>query len=446
LQLEGLISTFEFTIPENVDVVNEHELSSVVNPRLNQALNQFQVEVWYGDLDTDKYQKQRFIIVDTPNSFANDITRFAYKAYSREYENKFIRLINWPGVLVNEYVQRVTYNPNSSLDTEITIGLNRTPRDNRLIRAELVKDFVYRLVNQTVSETPYQFSIQPSVDSIKIYKSSGGSWILLIKDVDYEIIEDSYTRIKRINYITEGNANLNIGDITYIDYKLEEPLTFGLIRVDSPTLRSEYDFYYDELSSTIKYFVPTIPQVFSKESVLSYDPVIPADSQIKVNIYYEATDLQPNDELFPNLVKDALTIKQVVDNILSYGDEDDDSGKWQAFYSSSLLNELRSGFAFNNATLLAALNETLKAFDAIAVPDTINKRFYIYAKDTPDSFSENGTIVSSYRQPTQLSIEYGKYLKDIQQSVSTEDIVTVIRGLGRDNLLPNSATPTGFNE
>lgn len=106
LQLEGTVSTFEFEIVENIDRVtaltynsilerNESTgLNSEVNPRLNEALDQFQVEVWYGDLDTEDYQKQRFIIINTPNSFGDDITRFSYKAYSREYENKFIRVID----------------------------------------------------------------------------------------------------------------------------------------------------------------------------------------------------------------------------------------------------------------------------------------------------------------------------------------------------------------
>ena len=169
LQLEGLISTFDFTIPENIDVVQNTNLNNIVNPRLNEALDQFQVEVWYGDLATENYQKQRFIIIDTPNSFGNDTTRFSYRAYSREYENKFIRVVNWPGVLVEEYIQEQVYNISNNIDQAITVNLDYKLKDERLIRAELVKDFVYRLVNQTVSETPYQFSIQPKESSLKIF-------------------------------------------------------------------------------------------------------------------------------------------------------------------------------------------------------------------------------------------------------------------------------------
>lgn len=53
LELEGLISTFDFTIPENIEqalVTEDGELTStqlqtIVNPRLNETLDQFQVEV-----------------------------------------------------------------------------------------------------------------------------------------------------------------------------------------------------------------------------------------------------------------------------------------------------------------------------------------------------------------------------------------------------------------
>lgn len=45
LQLEGLVSTFNFTIPENVEIVGDYGLDSIVNPRINETLDQFQVEV-----------------------------------------------------------------------------------------------------------------------------------------------------------------------------------------------------------------------------------------------------------------------------------------------------------------------------------------------------------------------------------------------------------------
>ena len=444
LQLEGLMSTFEFSLPENVDVhtVGEYDLDSIVNPRINETLDQFQVEVWYGDLDTEGYQKQRFIILETPRSFGNDITRFTYRAFSREYENKFVRVVDWPGIIINEYVDSTSFSNPVDFDSEQTIALDRTPKDERLIRAEIEKDFVYRIVDLTTSTTGYTFTTQPSTDFLKIYKTSNDS--LLVKGTDYTVVEDSYTGLLSINFIF--GSQIAQGDKVYMEYKLADPIVLQLIRSESSTLAGEFDFYYDDNNDTLKCFIPSIPKVFSKTSVLSYDSTIPTGSSIKVNIYYEATDLQSGDTTIENITKDSLTIDQVIDSLLSYGDEDNGSAKWDAYYSSVFNGVLRSDFKFNNTNLFAALNDALKSYEAIAVPDTINKKFYIYKKDTSGTFSEGGAVVSSYRQPTGLSIEYGKYLRTAAQSISTEDLITVIRGLGLDNITASSASPTGYNE
>lgn len=62
------------------------------------------------------------------------------------------------------------------------------------------------------------------------------------------------------------------------------------------------------------------------------------------------------------------------------------------------------------------------------------------------SFEINDEVVSSYRQPSNLSIEYGKYLRGVNQTISTEELVTVMRGIGADNITADNATPTGYNE
>lgn len=95
---------------------------------------------------------------------------------------------------------------------------------------------------------------------------------------------------------------------------------------------------------------------------------------------------------------------------------------------------------------MTALDTALKSYEAVAIPDTINKRLYIYKKDTPGSFTDGGVVVSRYRQNTGLSIEYGKYLRTASQSISSEDIVTVMRGIGANNITTASASPTGYNE
>jgi hypothetical protein len=175
------MSTFEFDIVENIEKAdpliynallqrNEvQQLTSIVNPRLNETLDQFQVEVWYGDLATTGYQKQRFIIIDTPNSFGNDITKFHFKAYSREYENKFIRIIDWPGVLIREFKDIKNINTTANTEQETTFNLAQNPKDTDLIRVEIVKDFVYRLPGLNAQPGSFTFSVGAKQSTIKIY-------------------------------------------------------------------------------------------------------------------------------------------------------------------------------------------------------------------------------------------------------------------------------------
>ena len=328
MQLEGFVSTFEFQLPENIDIVGTYGLDSLVNPRINETLDQFQVEVWYGDLDTDAYQKERFIIIDTPNSFGGDIARFSYKAYSKIYETRFIKVIDWPGVLINEYVDTTTFTNPADFDTTQTITLDRTPTDARLLRAEIEKDFVYRLVNITATSNNYTFSLFPDPDSITLYKyiDGGANDITLVAGTDYDIVVDKYTNITTIEY--NFGTNLDSGDIIYMEYKLNEPVTLQLIRSDSATLTGEFDFYYNDSNQTVKCYIPAIPKVFSKGTVELYDSTIPAGSSIKLKVYYEASNLQSGDTTFASLTKDSLTIEQVVNSLLAtYGDEDNDDAK-----------------------------------------------------------------------------------------------------------------------
>jgi hypothetical protein len=478
------MSTFEFDIVENIErasTINYNStlqrnevigLTSTVNPRLNDTLDQFQVEVWYGDLTTTEYQKQRFIIIDTPNSFGNDITKFHFKAYSREYENKFVRIIDWPGVLINEYIDIKNITQAADFDTEKALALAVPPKDSDLIRAEIVKDFVYRLPGLKATPEPFTFSVGAKQSTIKIYADIDDTWTLLEEGEDYVIEVDSVTEDLIIYYQFDNTVpppsfyggtptppatNTTLGVYSsseqisiYIDYKLENPLTQALTRIESAPRTSIFDFYYNPslgVNGSIVCFIPRIPLVFSKETTTTYDPVIPADSRIQIKIYYETNSAIPDNLLNQYLTKDGLSIDQLMLSLFNNtGDEDNADAKWSAVFHSALAGQTRSGFNFNNTNLFAAINETLKAFNAIALTDTINKVFYVYDKDTAGQITQNNVVVSRYRQETGLSIEYGKYLKDVSQSISSENIVTIIRGLGADNITAATATPTGYNE
>lgn len=279
---------------------------------------------------TEGYQKQRFIIIDTPNSFGNDITKFHYKAYSREYENKFVRVLEWPGVLINEYKDQKTA---ASFEQEVTFALSQPPVDTDLIRAEIVKDFVYRLPSLFATPNPLNFSVGAKQSTIKIYGFIEEEWVQLSNTEarDYEIVLDSITEELIINFQFGGTSVLGDYDSgneipIYIDYKLETPLTLALTKIEGAPRTSVFDFYYDSTAGangSITCFVPRIPLLFSKNSVSFYEADVHPDSTIKVNIYYETNQNISEELLNTYTTKDGLQIGQVLSSLFNNsGDED----------------------------------------------------------------------------------------------------------------------------
>jgi hypothetical protein len=237
-------------------------------------------------------------------------------------------VIDWPGILIKELVSTFTFKNPNDFNTERTFTLTRTPRDPRLVRVELVQDFVQRLVAKIAkANTPYSFSsLQPKEETIKVFKYVAGSAdILLVKDQDYEILVDDYTGLLSINYLI--GSQLNENDPVYIEYRLSEPTTLSLIRTENANLLGEFDYFYNENNSTIKVRIPRIPQVFLPDTVQDYDTTIPTDSAILIKVYYEPITFSPGDEIKESLTKDGLTIKQVIDSLLLFGDEDNNDGK-----------------------------------------------------------------------------------------------------------------------
>lgn len=315
------------------------------------------------------------------------------------------------------------------------------------------------MVQLTANAEGYQFgSLQPNTDSIQVYKfvEQGNQRLLLTKGEHYEISEDEFTGLKRIVYnlnTTFGGITLANNDNIFIDYKLEDPVKLDLIRSDSSTIIDEYNFFYDNNNNRITCYVPSVPLVFQPLGVQFYENA-PSGSTVQVKIFYETTStLTSQDPINKIVVKDGLRIEQVFESLLAYGDEDSTEGKWTATFVLQS-NELRSNLAFNNTNLLVAIDQTLKTYDAIALPDTINKIFYIYDKSTPSAVTQTITegevtkeiVLSSYRQDTGLSFEYGKFLKSVSQEINAKDIVTVIRGLGANNITSAPSSVTGYNE
>ena len=198
LSLEGVPSEFSFELPENIIVYQGGEYVSIVNPRINDILDQFQIEVWYGDLEKVDAtpQKSRFIITKTPTGSANEKTSFSYVAYSKEYEMKSVKILSWLGVEINEYIQTFE-GPYTAVSNIVTLDLESGifPRNAELIRVTATKDIQHRLAGFTMGEVDYvhSFGSQSPVLTSIVVQDAETPFDVLVKDTHYTV--DSYIDI-----------------------------------------------------------------------------------------------------------------------------------------------------------------------------------------------------------------------------------------------------------
>jgi hypothetical protein len=448
LNLEGVPSEFSFELPENIMEYVGGEYVSVVNPRVNDVLDQFQIEVWYGDLEKvgATPQKSRFIITKTPNSFANEKVSFVYTAYSKEYEMKSVKVLDWLGVPITEYRQTFLDPAAVTGTVSLTMEAGRTPRNEELIRVVATKNIVYRIpqIAMLDADIPFVFNSQLPINIV--VKNATTDALFTIVD-DYTLTVEPYTGITTLLLLT-GAGKIPSGTTVYLDYEVENPITKTLFKIDNADTMDENSFKYN--AGVITFEEITLNNV---PSPLSFSVYKASSGDVTYDVYYELVDeslVTFNDtNSLVNVTKDGLYLEQVLQSLTQYGDEENGNGKWSYFVHSELLNEVRSGFKFNNTTQYAALTQTALAFDAVMLYDTINKEIHFYDREVPGTMTVAGDGVaadSGYKQTTGLRIEYGKYLKTISQDINSADIVTVMRGIGYNNLSPANVTPTGYNE
>jgi len=93
------ISTISFDIPENI--------LGEFNPRLDEVLDNYIVELWYGDLSNPTIQ--RFIIIKTPMQYNEGIKKYSYEGNSIEETLEFQQMLNWDGIQVKDFYRTIRY-------------------------------------------------------------------------------------------------------------------------------------------------------------------------------------------------------------------------------------------------------------------------------------------------------------------------------------------------
>lgn len=141
LDLQGL-STMSFSIPEYV--------AGILNPRLNEVLDNFEIELEYGNIETYKTKKERFIIRKQPLGFSNDITTFNFDAVSKQVMLEDKKIVSWGGIKKLRYYETTTANFTS------TLLVNLSPRIENFTINGIINDLitvqVFRIDTKTSTE------------------------------------------------------------------------------------------------------------------------------------------------------------------------------------------------------------------------------------------------------------------------------------------------------
>jgi hypothetical protein len=131
------ISTISFDIPENI--------FGEFNPRLDDVLDNYIVELWYGDLSNPTIQ--RFVIIKTPMEYNNGLKKYSYQGDSIEGTLEFQQMLNWGGIQVKDFYRTIKY---EYVKSGTTVTTNRFT-ENRATGAS-IPTYTISTSTQTVAE------------------------------------------------------------------------------------------------------------------------------------------------------------------------------------------------------------------------------------------------------------------------------------------------------
>ena len=398
------ISSISFRIPE---VINGE-----VNPRVDEVLDSYIVELWYGRIDgvyeNGDFEKVRFRIYSTPLEFAEYKYLHSYSGYSIESDLEFKQIVSWPGIEVKDFFRTLKYNNNASTPAFTEPGFSYTV-----------------LLSTNTSQTKYIKILptdQPSALDIFIYEKR------------INTADDSESETSLIE-LTSGGVNSNDfkagyyylttfnGIVTEIYIAIPDNVTLFNGQNTSTRIFS-YRLYDNPVSRKFAVGVKT-----NTEEPLS-------------NMYIDlAQDAATGDDTpeyggytfntQATYSKNGLKLQEILQGI----DNEEDGILYNTGFtldtiSNTINAKYRSNIDFNNITVYQAIKEVAESFDAIAVFNTTNKTVSFYAEN------EFGTNSG-------LFIKYATYLKSINKEIDAAKIITNARATGKDNIKISLLNPTG---
>jgi hypothetical protein len=426
------ISTISFTIPETIN--------GVANPRLDQVLDSYIVELRYGKNITVSanypadYSKMRFTIYSTPLEYADFKRSYSYNGYSIESLLEFKHITNWGGIEVKDFFRTITYNNNSGgtglfLETGITpytISTSTNSSSTKYITispttaiATPLDIYIYEVRKNTSPASENQAAyVRYTGSSVNDNNFRSGYYFLTLD-------EDGY--VTEIKIALPGNYDLFNNSVTKsIFFKLyDNPLSrhfaIGVNRNEASPFTNMYiDLAHDaDLGDdTPEYggYTFNSQSIYSKNG-LKIEQVLLGITNTRDGSYNLINNTPTIDGLLYNT---GFTVGYIDPVIAGDGSE--------------IPPMYRSNLEFNNITRYQAIKDLAESFDAIVVYDTIAKTVSFYPQDNTltTAWENNGLI-----------IKYGTYLKSITKEIDASKIITSSKALGKNNLTISLITPDG---
>ncbi len=396
------ISTVTFRIPE---IINGQ-----VNPRVDEVLDSYIIELWYGKVDgvyaNGDFEKIKFRIYSTPLEFADYQYLHSYAGYSIESDLEFKQIISWPGIQVKDFFRTITYNNNAA-----------TPRFTET-------GFTYTIsTSSNTSGTKYitiGATDEPTALDIFIYEQRSNS------------ANNSESEVSLIE-LTAGGVNSNDFKAGY--YYLNK--TGDIVNSVAIALPDNYTTFNGSATAALsyKFYDNPVARAFAVGIKTNTDTPL---SNMYLDLAQDAAEGDPAEYEGYTFTTQSIYSKNglKLNDILTGADTASDgilynTGFTVGTISNTIAAKYRSNIDFNNITVYQAIKDIAESFEAIAVFNTVNKTVSFYAEN--EYGSNNGLV-----------IKYATYLKSINKEIDAAKIITNARSLGKNNIKISLVNPTGL--
>jgi hypothetical protein len=420
------ISNISFTMPRTIN--------GVANPRIDQVLDNYIVELHYGRVGQsypDNYFKMRFVIYKTPLSFTDEKFLHNYEGASIESLLEFKSINNWPGVEVYDFFRTINY---------IRDANNFTEGSNTYANLESNSTTGQRYIRVEPNNVNPIFPLD--IFLYEIRKNIVGGQPIETKNalIDFNFAGKDYT-----------HPDFKVG-FYYLDLNTDDSIKY--IYIALPDNKASYEnntknylyntFTTNETTFAYRLYDNPISKTFAVGPNTNEDTNPLSDMYITLSTN---ADVESGQSSFGGITynfqkiysKNGLTLRQILTGKTTPDDFPDisnidgllyDTGYKIGVIHPDIESLYRSNLQFNNITRYQALKQTAESFKSVIVFDTITKEVSFYPEN-------------EYGNHKGLILRYGSYLKSLNKDIDSTKIITAATSIGKDKTTISLVNPTG---